>query len=154
MRQQALAGERRALADAEAVLLVHDRQREPGKAKALLEQCVRAHDEHGFLCGEPRLERAACPGARCPGQERHRRAGGLGEARELGPVLAREDLRGREERRLLAGLDRLAGREQGHDGLAAPHVADHEPVHGARPREIAGDVAQRGLLRCGEREWQ
>ena len=61
---------------------------------------------------------------------------------------------GRHERALVAALH---GDEQGADGddrLARADVALEEPVHRVRAGEVGGDLADRPLLRAGERERQ
>ncbi len=101
----------------------------------LLEQRVRAHHQQRLARGEPRR---AAPGARrggvAPVSVATSTPAASARRASAGGVLAREDLGGRHERHLVAGLDRVRGGQQRHHGLAAAHVADHQPVHRPRPR--------------------
>ena len=60
----------------------------------------------------------------------------------------------RHERGLQSGADRARGGRGGHHGLAAAHVALHQPHHGPVRGKIAIDFGQRARLRAGERERQ
>ena len=154
MRQHALRGQRRALAHPEAVLLVDDRERERRKLELVLEQRVRAHDEQRLARGEARLQRPPLAGRRRPGHDGDGQPRVRDEAGDALAVLAREQLGGHEQRRLLPGLDRDTGREQRHDRLAAAHVPDDEAMHGSWPGEIGPYLRERRVLPGGERERQ
>ena len=49
-------------------------------------------------------------------------------------MLLGEDLRGRHDAGLVTVLHRHKRGDHGDDGLAASHVALHQPVHGTAPR--------------------
>ncbi len=68
-------------------------------------------------------------------------AGGLGERRERGEMLAGEDLGRRHHRGLAAGLDRREHGEQGDQGLARADIALQQAVHPAASH-VGGDLAE------------
>ncbi len=69
-------------------------------------------------------------------------------------MLVREQSRRREDRDLLAVLDRLERRPDRDLGLAEADVAAHEPIHRVRALHVALQVVDRGALvgRLDERE--
>ena len=69
-------------------------------------------------------------------------------------MLFREELGRRHERDLQAVLQRDEGGQQGHDGLAAAHVALQEPVHRMGATQVVDDGAQRPPLAGGQPEGQ
>ena len=77
------------------------------------------------------VDLAQCLPARPPGdlagEPRHAHAEGLQPASQVCQVLLGEQFGRRHQRDLPALLDREHSRERGHDGLAAAHVALHQP---------------------------
>ena len=150
MRVVALGGQRGALVDAEAVLLVGDDEPEVLVLHVRREQGMRADDE-GELAGlETFVQRAALPG---PGRGGEQRAGDA------------ERLQKRSERAIvLLGKDFCRGHEgalktvfRGHvDGGGGDHrfaradVALHEAVHRALTCQVARDIADGAALCAGE----
>ena len=131
-----LAVERRALAHAEAVLLVDDRERQPARSDRILDQRVGADQQAKLAGGEPLEHVAPLTGRGRAGQEPDRRAqpGRLGAREEIGwhealdrrVVLLGERLRRRHQRRLHPRLGHTQHRVERDDGLA-----------GSRPRPSA-----------------
>ncbi len=150
----ALRGERQALLDAEAVLLVHDGEPELRERDPFLEERVGADGELRLRARdgvERRLLLARLEAAREPRDLHAERFQPMGE---LEVVLLGEDLRGRHEGRLPAVLDRLQRGERRHERLATAHVALQEPAHRVRLREVLRDDRLRVALRAREREGQ
>ena len=71
----------------------------------------------------------ALAAALAAGEDGEPDAGGGGERRDGGEMLARQNLGRRHERRLPAGFDHGRGGEQRHHGLAGADVAMQEPQH-------------------------
>ena len=146
-----LGGERGALLDAEAVLLVDDDQAEVGELHLLLEQRVGADHDPGLAAGgvEQRLgalgrgHRAGeqrDPG-RLVGAAEHAALGEVAEHRgDRAVVLLGEHLGRREQRRLAAGVDDPQHRPQRDDRLAGADLALEQPVHRVRPGEVVEDL--------------
>ena len=135
----ALAGEREALTDAEAMLLVDDREAEIGEDDAFLEQRMRADRDVDFARRERRQRLAPLGGLVAAGQQRDAQARLLGERRHPLEMLARENFGRRHHRRLPPGLDHLGHREQRDDRLARADVALQQPDHALlRPRDRRG----------------
>ena len=149
----ALAAERRALGDAEAVLLVDHGQAEArgSVTPSCTSACVPTTQPIS-----PAAAAASTPLARLPahrvGEERHlaRRAAprSCGQRQE---VLLGQDLGGRHERGLVAGLDRGEDGERGHHRLARAHVALQQPVHRVGLGHVGPDLAPDPLLGRGQR---
>ena len=126
--RRATGRERGALLDAEAVLLVDDRDREVAQLEAFLDQRVRPDDDVG-------AERSlALP---LPRRAREQRAADAELEAQVGDreeVLLSEGFRRRHERSLAPVLDRAQERVERDDRLARADVALQEPLHrdGAR----------------------
>ncbi|MDT4832385.1 hypothetical protein FQZ97_659410 [compost metagenome] len=88
------------------------------------------------------------------GQPGHRHAERLQPGRQFAEVLLGQDFGRRHQRRLVAGIDGLARRQRGDDGLAAADVALQQPVHRVRARHVGGDLRHHPLLRAGQPERQ
>ncbi len=140
--------------DAEAVLLVDDRQSQVAKGHVVLEQGVGADEDPDFACGHriqqllPRLALVA------PREDADRDAKLPGQRPDGGEMLAGEDLGGGKQRPLPAGFDRRQQGVKRHHGLAAAHVPLQEPQHGGGGCKIGVDLGDRPFLRAGEREGQ
>ncbi len=132
----AALGERRALLDAEAVLLVDDGDGEVAEGDALLDQRVRADDDVGVRparadgAGEERTGDAELRADRLDGEE----------------VLLGERLGRRHQRSLAPGLDRAEKRIERDHGLPRADVALEEAPHRLRPAEVGVDLGDRLLL--------
>ena len=155
MRQEtALPTQRQPLRHAEAVLLVHNGQRQPGKDHRILDQRMRA-DQHVHLAGRHRLLHPALGRhAQRTGQPAHAHAQRLQPWGEPLIVLPRQDLGRGHQRGLPARTHRHHRRQRGNDRLAAAHVALQQPVHGLLPRQIGRDLVTHAALRTGERKRQ
>ncbi len=130
----ALARQRQPLVHAEAVLLVDHREREIAKLDAFLEQRMGAHEQIDSS-GVKRIEQLVALGAAfAAGEYRKRDAGRLGERGNALEMLPREDFGRRHDRRLMAGLDHVRGRQ------AAPRGSCPSP---RRPAAAAACVSRK-----------
>ncbi len=147
-----LAAKLQPLRDAEAVLLVDDREAQPGQEDLVLEQRVRADREHRVAAGDGRERLLARLGRQPAGEpcDLHGQAGK--PERELAVVLLGENFGRRHERDLPAGLDRLQRGERRDDRLAAADVALQQSLHRHRALEVVADLPPDALLRAGELE--
>lgn len=69
-------------------------------------------------------------------------------------MLLGQQLGGRSQGHLFAVFDRQHRGQCRHHGLAAAHIALHQPQHRCRLRQIVGDLLEHALLRAGELERQ
>ena len=126
---RALALERSALVDAEAVLLVDDDEAQRREGDVVGEE-RRGSEEHARLARGDRLRDAgALVGGGRAGHERPGHVRGLEHGAELLGVLAREHRGRRHHRGLRAGVCGRGQRERGDGGLAGAHVAEEQPAH-------------------------
>ena len=140
---QPLRSQRRALQDAEAMLLVDDDQAELLEPHVALDQRVRADDQvHGARFDLRELAPARRR-ARRAGQQRDAEPRGLQQPRDVHEVLLGEDLGRRHEGHLQAVLHRDERRQQRHDRLAGADVALQQPVHRVRPLQVVDDLLER-----------
>ena len=65
-------------------------------------------------------------------------------------VLLGQDLRRRHETGLVAVLHCHERGDQGDDGLAASHIALHQPVHGPVRGHVCFDLGDHPFLRSGQ----
>ena len=131
------------LPHAELVLLVDHHQAELGEADVFLQDGLRADDQVDpsggdfFQHGGPQLGRHAAGQFRAAdlaaGQEPPDREG----------MLPGEDFRGGHEHGLVSVGHGQQHRVQGHDRLAAAHVALQEAVHRPRPAHVGPDLGDR-----------
>jgi hypothetical protein len=150
------AVERAALANAEAVLLVDDRQREPRERHRLLDQRMRADEQAELARGEAFEELPALSRRRRAGQEADRGPQpcrvSIGEQlrRDQSPdrreVLLRKRLRRCHQSRLHALLGDPQHRIQGDHGLARSDLSRQQPLHRLAATEVGVDRAQRSAL--------
>ncbi len=144
--RRATLRQRLALLDAEAVLLVDDRDREIAQLDALLDQRVRADDD-------VRAERRRAHLLRRRAREQCARDAELGaDAFDREEVLFGERLCRRHQRALASVLDRAQQCVERDDRLAGADVALQQPLHRNRALEIGVDLAHRLLLVRRERE--
>ena len=113
-----LGVQRRALAHAEAVLLVDDGDREVGEHDGVLDERVRPDDERQLARRELAQRVGAPPGGGGAGEQRRGDERPGHERLQRREVLLGERLRRRHERRLAAVLDGAQHRVQRDDGLA------------------------------------
>ena len=114
--------ERRPLADAEAVLLVHNHQGQVAELDRLLDQGVRAHHEPELARIEPRQDVAAPSGRRGSGEQRDRQVAAE-QAVKRRQVLLGERLGWRHHRRLAIVLEGAEHRVKRDDRLARSDLA-------------------------------
>ena len=117
---------------AEAMLLVDDGEREVAERDVLLEQRVGADQEIDLAGREAGQDVGALAAAFAAGEQRDAHADRLGERRDGGEMLARQDLGRRHQRGLAAGLDHRRAGEQRHHGLARADVALQQAQHAVR----------------------
>ena len=146
MRAIALAGQTRALRHAEAVLLIGDDQPQRGKFYIRCNQRVRAHHDLRRAVCETRLDLTLLRRRHRPSQQRKRHAQRREQRRECFIVLLGENFRWRHERGLHAAARREKCRSRRDGGLAAAHVALHQPVHRRAGGEVVRDLPQHLLL--------
>ena len=147
----ALAREREALVHAEAMLLVHDREREIAEFDLLLEQRMRADQQVEVAGFKARQNVGALLAALAAGEDRDAQARGFGERRDRLVMLAREDFGRRHQGGLPPGLDDGRGREQRHHGLARADIALQQAEHAFGLGEVGVDFRYRVRLRRRER---
>ena len=134
------------LRHAEALLLVDHRQSQVLELDVLREKPVGPDDDVQLAAPDLLHHLLLLPGGPEPAQHVDP-DGKIGEAlRERGEVLLREHGRGHEHGHLGSFLDRLERRADRHFGLAVPHVAADEPVHGARRLHVALHLLDRAQL--------
>jgi hypothetical protein len=144
--RRATLGEGLALFDAEAVLLVHDRDREITELDALLDQGVRADDD---VCVRGEVAFTLRRGAR---QQRARHAEQTARLLEGEEVLLRECLRRCHQRALPSRFHGAQETVERDDGLAGPDLALQEPLHRHGALEIAVDLGDGTFLMLCELE--
>ena len=138
------------VADAEAVLLVHDEQPQVLELHVLVEQAVRAHHQVQFALAQLAGDLALLPG-RAEAAEHVKLHGEAREALFDGVVMLLHQNRGRgQDGYLLALHHGLEGRAQGHLGLAVAHVAAEQAVHVARAFHVGLDLRHALLLVLGQ----
>ena len=143
--------ERQPLVHAEAVLLVDDRQSQIAERDIFLKQRMGADDEVDIAGGEACQNVVALAAALAPGEDGEPQSDSLGERRDGGEMLPRQDFSRRHERRLPAGFDHMRCGKERHHRLARTDVAVEEPQHALRLRQIGDDVGDRADLRRSKR---
>ena len=149
-----LGVQRRALAHAEAVLLVDDDDREAVEVHVGLDERVRADDERQLAGRELAEDVARAAARRRAGQQRgaHRLAGH--ERLQRREVLLGERLGRRHEDGLHVVLDRAQDRVQRDDGLARADLAHQQALHRPRLGELLVERPRSRALVAGQRERQ
>ncbi len=146
--------ERQTLPHAEAVLLVHHHQTQPGELHRLLDQRMRSDHQLCLARGDP----LACP---APFRRWHASRQELDPDRQLaqqageGPqMLLGQDLRGSHQRRLIAILHRPQHGEERDHRFSGADIPLEKAVHTPRGAHILADLTQDPLLgtREGERQ--
>ena len=139
------------MADAEALLLVHDEKAQVLELDVLLEELVGADEEVDPSGPEVREDLPGLAGGLEPGEDPdlHRETA---EAVDGGvEVLLGQDGGGHQNGGLLAVQHALHHRPEGHFGFAVAHVAAEEPVHGHRPLHVLFDLLDAPQLVVGLR---
>ena len=157
MRLDALAAQRLALADAEAMLLIDDDEAHVCEGRLLADERMGSDRDERLAagCGEgaalalgrwllPRDEHRVEPGSELWPE-------GVDDRPE---VLRGQHLGRREHDGLAACLGDLQHGAQGHHRLAAADLALHEPVHGVLPVEVCCDLVADLMLVGSEIEGQ
>ncbi len=136
------------------MLLVDDGEAEALEPHVVLDQRVGA-DREARDAGLDRFARRdlllLLQAAREPRDRHAQRPDPFGE---LSKVLLGQDLGGRHQHRLVAGIDGLQRGDGGHHRFAAAHVALQQPLHRMRSHEIGFDLADHAGLRRRQHERQ
>ena len=150
MRVVALGGQRGALVDAEAVLLVGDDEPEVLVLHVRREQGMRADDKGKFTGPETFIQCTALPDLGRGGEQRAGDAERLQKRGERAIVLLGKDLgRGHEGALKTAFRGHVDGGGGDHR-FARADVALHEAVHRALAGQVARDIADGAALCAGE----
>ena len=136
------------------MLLIHDREPQPGQRDLFLKQRVRANGEMRIAALDRSQRFFSLPGGQASRQPRHFHRQAFEPDRELAVMLFGENFRGRHKGDLVAGFDRLQRCKCGDDRLAAAHVALQQSLHRLGAREIAADFGAHALLRTRQPERQ
>ena len=115
---------------------------------------MRAHHELGLATGHGLQLGLLDLGLEAAGEPGHLDAQRLQPAHQLAKVLLGQDLRGRHERALPAGLHGNGSGQRGHHRLARAHIALQQAVHGVRPGNVQRDFFDHTSLRFGQGEGQ
>ncbi len=154
MRRLALGGKTHALADAEAVLLIHHHQRQLVERHRLLEQRMRAHYQRDIAGGDAVLHFHLLGFFHFAREQRHGHMQCIGIGFQRGVMLARQQVCRRHQAGLLSGRRHLRHQREGENGFAAAHIALQQPHHALAAFHILHQrVEQRGLA-GGEGERQ
>ena len=162
-RHGALAAQRIALLDTEAVLFVDDHEGEVEEVDVVLQQRVGADHDAGVAADDVEQGAAALGGRLAAGEQRNPGAvlgtsqhAALGEVAEHGGdgavVLGREHLGRGEQRGLAAGVDGGEHRAQRDHGLAGADLTLQQPVHRHVATQLLGDGRPHLALTGGEGE--
>ena len=133
-----LFGQYSALAHAEAMLLVHHSQTQPGKLHALAQDGVGAHHKVSFVTADGGQRGAAGGGLHAAGQQGHTHPEGGQHPVQILRVLGGKDLGGGQQRRLISAADAGPDGGGGNQRFAAAHIALQKAVHGG----AAGQIGQ------------
>ena len=114
---------------AEAMLLVDNDQPEPLEFDAGLEQRMRADGDRRLSRGDQYQGGRSFGGSVLAGQQNRRQPRRARQRLDRREMLAGEQLSGRHQRGLAAGLGDLRHREQRHPGLARADIALQQPQH-------------------------
>ena len=115
---------------------------------------MRAHHQAGLARGDLLQHGRSCLALAAAGEPGHGDAQRLQPLHQLVEVLLGQDLGGRHERALPAGVDGARGGQRGHHRLARAHVALQQAVHGHGLGQIGVDLGTHPRLGGGERKGQ
>ena len=154
VRRDALLLQHMPLTHAELVLLVHHDHANAGQRDILAEDRLRADGDMDVAFGEPLAQRSAAGLLGVMGQQGHVHVRALEHLLDRQEMLLGQDLRRRQQQRLmLVGHRHQHGVKRDH-GLARADVALQQTVHGFIALQVAKDVPDRLRLRLGELEWK
>jgi hypothetical protein len=149
-----LAAQRQPLGHAESVLLVDDGQRQVPELHLLLDHRVRAHHQRGRTGLDPLQHLTALFLLLAAAEARDLNAQRLQPANQLVEVLLGQDLGGRHQRALPAGVDGDGSGQRRHHGLAGAHIALQKAVHRHGPGQVARDFLADASLGTGQSKRQ
>ena len=125
-----------ALTHPKAVLLVNDRQTQPGKLHPFAHQGMGAHHKVGFVLADGSQRGAAGGGLHAAGQQGHPHPeGGKQPVEPLG-VLRGQNFGRRQQRGLIPRPDARPDGGSSYQRFAAAHIALQQAVHGGIARHI------------------
>jgi hypothetical protein len=153
-RSLGLGRQQKALRHAEAVLLVDHRQAQIPVGHLLLENGVGANENVDRAVGEAHQHAVARPAFLAAGEDGDPHSEAIDLAQQGCMMLARQDFRRDEERRLRLGLNRRQHREQRDERLPRADVALEQAQHRHRLDEVAADVADHSPLGLGQLVWE
>ena len=147
-------GERGPLLDAEAMLLVDDRDGEVGELHFSLDERVRPHGDADVARGDELMGGPPLARREARGEQGDADAELSAERLDRQEVLLRERLRRRHQRSLAPSLDRPQQRVERDRRLPGADVPLEQPLHRRREGEVGVDLHDRRVLRSRERERQ
>ncbi len=115
---------------------------------------MRADDQARRAAGDLLQRLRARLALAAAAEPRHFDAQRLQPLHQLGEMLFGQDLGGRHQRALPAGVHGHRRGERGHHGLAGADVALQQPVHRPRAGQVGHDLVDHPALRAGEPERQ
>jgi hypothetical protein len=152
LARSALVAQSKPLVHAETMLFVDDGQGQIVEGHRLLHQRVRA-DHHLRRAGSHIGQHAGTRFAGdLAGQPGHADAQRFQPLAQVGQVLLGQQFGRGGERGLLARFHREHGCHRRDHGLAAAHVALHQPHHWRGLRQVMADLREHALLRTGQRK--
>ena len=128
------------------MLLIGNHQSQIQKPGGVRQQGVGAHNDRNLSGSQPLPDFFFLLDGHGAGQQIHGNIQRPEELFQAGAVLLSQDFRGGHERGLLAVICRAERRRRGHHGLAAAHVALHQPVHGRALLKIRENLPNGPLL--------
>ena len=136
------------------MLLIDDHEAELRELNVLLDQRMRPDGHRHQPAAQHFFDLLFLACRRRSREQRHRIPDLLQQRPQRKHMLLRQNFRGRENRHLIAVLQRDHRRFRRHDGFSAAHIALQQPVHRTRPRHVVRDLLQHALLRIRRFERQ
>ena len=147
---QSLGHQTVSLPDAEAVLLIHHHQPQPGKLNWILQEGMGAHQDLKLSVDQV-LQQFPPPSGRGGAGEQGTAHVQLGQpVGELGEMLLGQHLGGGHQGALAACLDGAEQGSEGHHGLAAAHIPLEQSCHRLGTGQVMADLGQHAILGAGE----
>ena len=131
-----LFGQRAALTHPKAVLLVNDRQTQPGKLHPFAHQSVGAHHKVGFVIADSGQCGAAGSGFHAAGQQGDPHPEGGKQPVQSLSVLCGQNFGRSQQRGLIPRPDARPDGSSSYQRFAAAHIALQQAVHGGIARHI------------------
>ena len=154
--------QRDALADPEAVLLVHDHQPKLRKLEPVLDQRLGTDENVQRAASGVSVGARAVFALHAAGEQTKRRlptkrvlelrAGAPEQSAQSRKVLLGQNLRGCHERTLQTVGERIEQRQCGHRGFARTNLALQQPRHWSLEGHVAQDLVSYATLRGGQLE--